>query len=641
MGRPRLVHLAIILCTCPPAWGADDADTKVKPPAYWIERLKSDNPFAVDAACAELRALGPRGKAVAPELIRALEGAVGETRERLVLALGQLGPVTSEVVPTLIRALKDPSRNVRRRAADALGAIASEPETTIPALIEALGDAEEWVQVCAAEALGQLGARASVATPKLLRLLEQPVLANQIDEPRTVVLALARIAPEPNRTLVGLLASPSFTVRSAAVEALEKMGAKARPALPEVLRLMRADPEEIVRGQAGEAAGAIAPGDPDVQKALFDLTRDREQYAREGAIKGLSLARPEAKRAIPRLIEIAVDDENYSCRDLAIQLLAEYGPVEAKPAVPAIIAALEEDPSEEVCKTAADALSRLGRGDAAVIAALIEAADDDDAGVRACVFLALTVADPEGKTVLPVLIRALKDMDGTGEAAALALGTMDPKAAAPAIPALIEALQRDGKVRPDSGALEAVADALALGTKDPKAAGPSIPALIEALRFRPASGALDEVAETLGEFGPAARAAVPRLRELALKSKSGSALFALTRIEPKGQATAQALESASRDENESVRAVAAGAMGRVTKEAERQASELMAWVNMMEAEEHPEYSLAGARSLSLLGPAAKAAVPALLEMRGKSRGPRRGMLTRIVLRIDPNAVVDR
>ena len=146
---------------------------------------------------------------------------------------------------------------------------------------------------------------------------------------------------------------------------------------------------------------------------------------------------------MPALIE-ALKDEDGRVRSNAARAQGYIGP-EAKVAVPALIQALKDE-DKYVRDDAAWALGKIGP---AAVPALVKRLNDknEDKDVCASVMEALEEIDIEARTVMPILIEALKDKDKRiRRSAAQALRKIGPEAKA-AVPALIELLNFDDEAR--------------------------------------------------------------------------------------------------------------------------------------------------------------------------------------------------
>jgi hypothetical protein len=162
-------------------------------------------------------------------------------------------------------------------------------------------------------------------------------------------------------------------------------------------------------------------------------------------------------------------------------------------AVPALTAALS-DTNSEVRAAAAASLAKIGSGDGTTVNALTYALQDTEHRVRIASGMALKSLGPKAAPAVPQLIAELKDQELTVRlAAAQALGAIGAKAE-PAVPALsaILADQREGRIM-----------------------------------FRTAM-------ITLGQMGPAAKGAIPVLKEIAAKRPDSTAAETILLIEGRG-----------------------------------------------------------------------------------------------------------
>jgi len=99
------------------------------------------------------------------------------------------------------------------------------------------------------------------------------------------------------------------------------------------------DKDTYVRESAAEALGEIGPDAKEAIPTLIDLLQDREAYVRKSAANALGEIGPHAKEAVPALI-IALGDEDSWVRVYAAEALGKIG---VKEAVPALIGALEDE----------------------------------------------------------------------------------------------------------------------------------------------------------------------------------------------------------------------------------------------------------------------------------------------------------
>src|SRR5919201_1470415 len=119
---------------------------------------------------------------------------------------------------------------------------------------------------------------------------------------------------------------------------------------------------------------------------LERMLQDADPRVQAQGAYGLSLHGPEARAAVPALIEAL--KKEVSVRQYAARALGEIGP-EARDAVPALMEALH-DPEWTVRRQAALALGRIGPEARAAVAALLKLRQDRDHLVRKAAQEALT-----------------------------------------------------------------------------------------------------------------------------------------------------------------------------------------------------------------------------------------------------------
>ena len=336
-----------------------------------------------------------------------------------------------------------------------------------------------------------------------------------------------------------ILFAPPFTDYSLALDQTEI----------QTLKNKLNDPDANFRRHAAETVGKIGP---EVVQALVGALKDENEVVRKAAAFDLWRLGPEAKAAVPTLIEM-LKDKDKEVRLMAARVLEGIGPA-AKAAVPALIEVFK-DKDENVRVGAAEALGKIGPE---AVPALIEVFKDEDIGVRGKVVSALRKMGLEPKKEVAALIEVLNDEDsGVRWRVAKAKGNISTEV----VPALIKTLKdEDERVR------WYAVGALGLIGPDAKAA---VPALIEVLKDE--DGVVrGEVAEALGKIGPGAKAAVPALIEVLKdgdKSDRLGALVALGGISTAAKAAVPALIRALKDEDVFVREQAAQALKNIGSEA--------------------------------------------------------------------------
>lgn len=205
---------------------------------------------SVAAQPAAQYALIKAGRPAVPALIRLLKERDDGMRLFAAFTIARMGPVAEDAAPALIAILKnkpakqaaapddkqkggsDSGMNIFQMHAEsrpifafALGAIGPKAKAGVPTLIDASKEPIP-MRLAAIDALGKIGPSAEAAVPQLIRFLSDP----------------------------------DFPVRLRSEAALALIGAPAaKPAVPKLLQLYKAEPIEEWRESAGEALKKIDP----------------------------------------------------------------------------------------------------------------------------------------------------------------------------------------------------------------------------------------------------------------------------------------------------------------------------------------------------------------------------------------------
>lgn len=267
-------------------WSAEELGILGTPaiPAL-VNMLKYDKTPSRGPACFALGQMGPKAKEAIPYLINTLGAGNGYITWKASWALSRIGPAA---VPALISAAKtDKNKYARELALFALGTMKPLPPEALPAIIGALqNDPDAWVRYGAAETLGRTG----VDTQDIIS------------------------------ALVNALEDADDSVKTAAAQSLEKIGPKAKKAVPYL--------NKALRGKSPRARLASA-------KALIKI--DKTQ----------------TKNIIPVLISTfkdAVMRKDVNIYTSAAEILGSLGP-QAKEAVPCIEYELKNNPFLSASKT--------------------------------------------------------------------------------------------------------------------------------------------------------------------------------------------------------------------------------------------------------------------------------------------------
>jgi HEAT repeat protein len=467
-----------------------------------------------------------------------------------------------------IRALDSGDRGERAHALRNLApSNPAEMDTAITAATRALSDPEAPVRVEAAVALARFGAanspgsespdvdRARSIARSLLDAFQRDqdagVRASAAFALASIYRAVARMGkpaadsaePDPLKPETLVAAFDTQLQRDPAnrislIAPLEQLGPLSMPA-PPGLQAVVDDPSIVVRGQALLALSHFRGGaDGAVLVLLEDLANNTGPFAPDYA--AMAAAMHPTPVVVPALIQSLESDDGL-VREAAATLLARVEPA-PKSAARSLIAAVKKavaagegpdsgrDRMQAVPTTGGGALApRGGR----------RREQPAPGSISHDLAIALAKAAAPEESV-PLLVAVLKRRGSESRiAAAIGLDELGPAAHA-AIPALIvtlkEAMAAEGNTASGYGGWAA----RALGHIAPKAAGAraasqdAIAVLAEALDARNDSirGA---AAQALGDFGPEAARAIPRLRALREDKDTAvqnSARSALERIEP-------------------------------------------------------------------------------------------------------------
>jgi HEAT repeat protein/beta-lactamase regulating signal transducer with metallopeptidase domain len=276
-----------------------------------------------------------------------------------------------------------------------------------------------------------------------------------------------------------LLTELKPAVRVDGMKALATFGANGygAEATRAVLELMRgydtnsSDPDD--RNVTAAAYDAVRKIGDAAAPVLREGLRENNRNARRFAAWALSGNAAWAGGSAPELFAALRDRDSYVRCD-AVNALATIKP-RPKGYLPALLERLKDEDTR-VRNAAVASVGNLGPAARAAVPALIDIVDNDVPPLRVSALQALTLIKAEAKDLLPALTRAVQEPKRDVEMhAVLALAELGPSAAG-AVPALTAALVRHLKVRDFNG--------------------------------------VAEIVEALGRIGPAARDAVPLLKQI-------------------------------------------------------------------------------------------------------------------------------
>ncbi len=325
-----------------------------------------------------------------------------------------------------------------------------------------------------------------------------------------VNFSAAAEAPPDAAKLAEQLSATDRDTRREAGHLLEKLGAAAKPALPELIKALD-DPDKQVWGNACSAIAAIGPAAAEAIPRLmltFDSSRNRDIRPRDKAQMLMRSAHALAcigDAARPVLID-ALKSNDTGMRLGATKALGGMG-ARSGDAIPALIENLghaDEELRTEVIET----LALIGKDAIAPLSKLIAWPDPRlrSGSVRALAAIGAAAADAG-----PALLAQLQsEKDGSVRAAML---TALPRVGLPqeqVVPPLVKAL-RDGDAELQSAALN--------GLLTIRPAEKVVVPALTALLMDSQAGVSERAALALGRLGPAARSALPKLVAFAQKGE--------------------------------------------------------------------------------------------------------------------------
>ncbi len=368
-----------------------------------------------------------------------------------------------------------------------------------------------------------------------------------------------------------------------AVQQLSRMGEKAKPAVPELVKILLDKREQRTATFAAWALGAIGPAAREAVPALAkaaeikydNCDRTWHGWYIHGFIAwALGRIGPDAKQAVPALVKI-LEGRDQRSQPAAAWALSRLG-VEAQSATAALLKKLRDPYSgfhaalalgnigdsaiTGLTKAlaggnprAADALGTMGERAAGAASALAAALSHADARVRSAAARAIGNVGSKAGSAATALGKALKDADfNVRHAAAIALGKLGPAAAGQAANLAAAAEDKRHEV--------ARAAVLALGN-----CGDAGSAKLTAMLSGHKSALVRKyAARALGDAKAGASALIKALTD-ENPEVCREAVWSLGLIGPEAKGAAAALEKACADNDYIVRYAAAAALKRIGK----------------------------------------------------------------------------
>ena len=371
--------------------------------AYWeISRQKDlpiqavlrslvDSDTSVRKKAAELfKKLGANQESV-PALMLASKNHLPGVRATAAQLFCQMGEEARPAVPFLKDLLKDKDGQTKVWAATALWRLDEEPKHALSLIIDATRNPEATTRELAIEILGSIGSQESQVDP----------------------------------ALAGLLTSQDARDRVQSARALVKIRGKGGPLIPILVEATR-NPDLEVRLRAVRTLGELREEGAGFTAALMERARiDPSQSVRFQAVLHLPYLKPPSEPVVDCLMEVCEKEPDAIVRQWAAYGLGKMGARRAEPVLKKLLA----DSDLSVRVRAAAALTGRGRAESDELRVLIGGVLRGGEYDRSAALEAIQALGREARSVVPLLIEALKDTSSSvREAAIEALGEMGPEA---------------------------------------------------------------------------------------------------------------------------------------------------------------------------------------------------------------------
>jgi len=352
-------------------------------------------------------------------LIEALDSESPEVRAAAAESLGMIVTKSKGLSTKLLDMLSDKDVRVRIQANESLQKVGFPPES-VPVLMEKLGSADPFVQSLISYTISDVARTNAIWMDQLVATLIDASKSGSLINRTNALQGLGRIGPQPGvvDALMENLWADDFDLRGTAVLALTNMGSDGKIAIPRIIEMLIEErPNLALKYQNNKQ---LYQEDP-YNIYLVNITC------------ALSMFGPDAKDAIPVLIEL------YKTGD--------DDPTSRPPPTPFNKNGRTFVMTKKIAAVAA--LGKIGIASDDVISILIDALQDDDFGIRHTAIRAIRHLGPDGIKALPELLEAMHDEDDfINLAAAFAIQKLGP-AAKVAAPTLVDMLlnSEDEKLR--------------------------------------------------------------------------------------------------------------------------------------------------------------------------------------------------
>jgi HEAT repeat protein len=254
-------------------------------------------------------------------------------------ALTALGRDAQDAATSLLEKLEDPEMEVRAAALGALVAVNAPSKLILPRIEKSLNDPSPAVRLAAAKLVPKLGDEG--------KHLNDAVIAKLSDsDPGVRRGILDALGPEHATAIPTLLPLlDKGDLRAPVLQALGRMGANARPAVPKVIELLPKLPKDA-QVIALESIAHIGAAAGEARQAIDPLRTDADAQVRARAISAAAAieGNPQARAT---LLAAALDDSDASVRKSAAEAIVPLGD-KLGDAGPRLFAMLKSDRDREL-----------------------------------------------------------------------------------------------------------------------------------------------------------------------------------------------------------------------------------------------------------------------------------------------------
>jgi len=339
--------------------------------------------------------LGAQGKEAVASLREATKDEVPQIAFWATVALSRLEP-KAETVAALAAYFGNPDGVISRDAVEALGLLGTVAKPAAAKLTLTLSDRDPRVRLAAAVALWKIEQH-PLALPTVVELLRSE--ERQMREQAAVELGVTFGVEGKSAisALVKRLFDPFSAVRSAAAEAIGRVGPGASAAAPALVAVLESEEPAVVHSAACEALGLIDPLDKEGAAAVLKKKLDHYD-ALVRVHSALALHRLTGDKAGEKVAERLLGNRTYQVRITAAEVL--WGMKKDERAMSLLVRTLEESNldgsgSENERYMAVRALGRIGVAAKSAVPELVKLLTHHDTALATAAATALKLINPE------------------------------------------------------------------------------------------------------------------------------------------------------------------------------------------------------------------------------------------------------